>query len=218
MTAVRRALLGVLLAGLLVPTAAAQARRRVSSPIAFYDDADVADPGLLTLSSYFSYNRVPVGRDIGFPAAGFTLGLQRRLDVSGNVALAHSQFEESRITGAGDSDIGLCVLLLPEGSRRPAVAVKPTLEILGDASLRDNPLAPDRVNYILPVMTQKSFESFRLYYSAGYASRGIVFHSLAWELNRWTRVVPAVIVSSSRLTRELDLVSELGLKDRKSVV
>ena len=130
--------------------------------------------------------------------------------------MVRSDFEQTRITSAADSDVGVRILLLQEKPKRPAVAVKPSIEILGEASLVNNVLAPNRVNYIFPVHVQKSFEQFRVYYTAGYLTRGILFHALAGELNHWNRVTPTVILSSSRLTRDLGLVSELGLNRSRS--
>ena len=82
MRASRAALAAALLVLMALPLGAQEPlRRRLNSPIAFYDDADIAQPGLLNLSSYFSYNRVPVGHDVSVPAVSFTLGLHRRVEI-----------------------------------------------------------------------------------------------------------------------------------------
>jgi hypothetical protein len=189
----------------------AQEKRRVSSPISFYDDADISMRGVLNVSEYFSYTKVPAGRDLSFPSTYLALGFNDRVGVSGSFSYARSQFEESRINALGDSSVSVKFLLLREGKRRPAVAVKPMLEVLGNASIADNPLAPGRVNYIFPLVFQKSFDYYRIYSMAGYLTRGIIFDSTVFELNRWNRVTPLVIVSGSRLTHELKLISDLGL-------
>lgn len=204
-------------AGLLLACfSQAQEKRRVSSPIAFYDDADISMPGVLAVSEYFSYTKVPAGRDVSFPSTYFSLGFNKWLGVSGSTSYARSQFEESRINAVGDTYVGVKFLVLPESRRRPALALKPTLEVLGDASIADNPLAPGRVNYVFPLVVQKSFDYYRIYNMAGYLSRGIIFDSFVFELNRWNRVVPLVIVSGSRLTHELKLISDLGLNRSRS--
>ena len=41
-----------------------------------------------------------------------------------------------------------------------------------------------------PLVLQKSSDYYRVYYMAGYITRGIIFNSLAVELNRWNRVTP----------------------------
>jgi len=193
-------------------------RRRVSSPIAFYDDADLSTPGMANISEYFSYTKVPAGRDISFPCTYLSLGINNRVSVSGGLGYARSMFEGTSVNGLGDTYLGVKFLVAPEGKRRPALALKPMLEILGEPSIADNPLAPDRVNYVLPLILQKSSDYYRVYYMAGYATRGIIFNSLAFEWNGLSRVTPIVIVSGSRLTRELALISEFGLNRSRSDV
>jgi len=167
--------------------------------------------GVLNVSEYLSYTKVPAGRDFSFPSTYLALGISNRVGMVGSFSYARSQFEESRINALGDSSISAKVLVLTEGRRRPALAAKPTIEVLGDASITGNPLAPDRVNYIFPLAIQKSFEYYRIYSMAGYLTRGIIFDSTVFELNRWSRVTPLVILSGSRLVRELNLISDLGL-------
>jgi hypothetical protein len=196
---------------LLSVSVQAQQKRRVSAPISFYDDAEISMPGVLNVSEYFSYTKVPAGRDLSFPSTYLALGLNRRVGVEGSFSYASSQFEESRINALGDSSVAVKLLVFPEGKRRPALALNPMLEVLGDASIADNPLAPGRVNYVLPLVFQKSFDYYRIYSMAGYLTRGIVFDSTVFELNCWSRVTPLVIVSGSRLTHELKLISDLGL-------
>ena len=193
-------------------------RRKVSSPIAFYDDADVSTPGVVNISEYFSYIKVPAGRDISFPCTYFSLGINKRVSVSGGFGYARSLFEDIRVNGVGDTYLGVKFLVAPEKGRRPALALKPMVEVLGEPSIADNPLAPDRVNYVLPFVLQKSSDYYRVYYMAGYVTRGIVFNSVAAEWNGWSRVTPIAIVSASRLTRELALISEFGLNRSRSDV
>jgi hypothetical protein len=85
------------------------------------------------------------------------------------------------------------------------------MDMAEDISTTGSPLAPDRVNYVLPVILQASSDSFRLYNTSGYATRGIVFDSAVLEWNRWSRITPIAVLSASRMTRELALISELGL-------
>jgi hypothetical protein len=206
-----RVLLILAVTAAALPGQATPKRRRLSAPVAFYDDADPARPGVASLSTYLGYYKLSAGQDLSGPSAYLALGLHPRVDVSGDIGLVHSRFEETRVIGATDSYIGAKILILPEGKRRPALAVKPMIEVLGAASVVNNPLAPNRVNFVPSFVTQKSFESCRLYYMGGYITRGIWFQSLGAEWNGWSRVTPVVIVSSGRVTQELDLVRELGL-------
>jgi len=209
----RRSALAVLLA-VMAPRAGAQsstAGHRISAPISFYDDADPTERGMLSTSTSFSYVRVNAGRDIDGPSAYLSLGIHRRFDVSVDLARVNSTFEQTHTNSIGDSYIATKVLLLPEGRRRPALAVKPMLEVLGPASIRNDVLAPGRVNFVPSFIAQKSSDNYRFYYMGGYITRGILFQSLAGELNRWSRVTPTVILSTARVTRELKLISDLGL-------
>lgn len=199
-----------------VPTA--EIPRRISSPISFYDDADITKPGTINMSQDIEYARTVGGKDFAFPSSYFSAGLNKRLEVSGGIGYVRSQFEELRVNGLADTYIGGKVLLFAEGKRRPALAVKPTLEVLGAPSIANNLLAPGRVNFLLPFMVEKSFEQFRVYYTVGYLTRGLFFQSLAYELNHWSRVTPTVILLHSRLTHELRLVSDLGLNRSRSDV
>ena len=207
-----RLLAGVMLISSLLPAQQAPvARRRVNAPTAFYDDAEIVAAGWMNAGMYYSYTKVPAGRDLSFPSAYVAVGLNKRVGISGSISYARSQFEESRINARGDSSLAAKFLILPEGERRPAVAVEPMIEVLGDASIGNSPLSPDRVNYVFPLILQKSFDSFRTYCTMGYLTRGIIFNSFVFEGNKWSRVTPIVIVAGSRLTSELAFISELGL-------
>ena len=189
---------------------------RISAPIAFFDDADVVAPGVLNVSTDFSYGRVEAGHDWAFPGGYATLGLNQRMHLSGGTGYVRSVFETTGVNGIGDTYVGLKVVLLTEGDHRPALAVKPTLEVLGTPSVHNNPLAPGRPNFLIPVMLQKTFETWRVYYTTGYLTRGITFHSLAWEWDGWSRVFPTVVVSHGRLVTEQEFISELGLNRSRS--
>jgi hypothetical protein len=189
----------------------AQQPHRISSPISFYDDADTTAPGVLNISQGLDYDRVSAGKDISVPSSDFSVGVNRWLDLSASLGYARSQFETIRVGGMADTYVGGKAVVLQGRKLRPAIAIKPTFEVLGAASTVNNLLAPSRVNFMLPVMVQESFESFRAYYTVGYLTRGVFFQSLAYEANRWSHVTPTAIVSHSRLTRELGLVSGLGL-------
>jgi hypothetical protein len=193
-------------------------RGRISSPISFYDDADPSVRGMLNVSESYTYNQILAGQDVTFTSTYASLGLTKRVDVSANVSYGRSVFEQRRMTALSDSYFSSKLLLWSETGRRPALALEPMIEVLGDASIVGSPLALKRVNYVLPFITQKSFDYYRIYYMAGYLTRGIIYNSLAFEFNRWSRITPLVIMSGSRLTRELGLVSALGLNRSRSDV
>lgn len=193
-------------------------RHRVNSPVALYDDADPTSPGMLFVGSYFSYSTLRAGSDIGGPSFSVSVGLHRRVDVSADIGYVRSDFEQIRVAGLGDSYFGAKIVALTEGKRRPAVTIKPMIEVLGGASLSVSAFAPDRVNFAPSVLLQKTFDNYRVYSMSGYITRGIVFESLGWELNRWSRITPVAIVSASRLTKEVTFISDMGLNRTRSDV
>jgi hypothetical protein len=183
----------------------------ISAPISFFDDAEVMTPGMLNVSNDFSYDSADAGHDTAYPGVSATLGLTKQLTFVASTGYDQSEFEQDSVNGVSDTYVGLKIVLRPEKKRWPAVAVKPSLEVLGDPSIHDNPLAPSRANFLIPVMVQKSFDLWRVYYTGGYLTRGVVFHSLAWEWNQWSHVTPTVVLSYGRLVTEQDFLSELGL-------
>jgi hypothetical protein len=138
------------------------------------------------------------------------------MHLSASTGYVRSVFEDIGVNGISDTYVGLKFVLLPEANHRPALAVKPSLEILGEPSVHDNPLAPARANVLIPVMIQKSFENWRIYYTTGYLTRGIYFNSLAWEWNGWSRVTPTVLLSHGRITKDQDFIAALLLNRSRS--
>jgi hypothetical protein len=194
----------------------AQTTHRVSSPISFFEDADLTTPGLMSISVDTGYARVYAGQDRSLPSVYFALGLNKRVEVSVGSGYARSQFEDFHVEGVSDTYAGAKVLLRNQRGWMPAIAVKPMIEVLGTPSIANNLLAPGRLNFVAPLILQRSSDQWRVYYMGGYLTRGLQFHSLAIEADRWSHVTPSVVVSHARLTRELGLISELGLNRSRS--
>jgi hypothetical protein len=211
----------VLILFALLPTVALAQRtgdERVSAPIAFFDDATVIGRGMLNVSLDFGYGSVLAGHDTSFPSSYVTLGLTDRLHVTGGTGYVRTVYEDTHVNGISDTYVGLKAILLPESERLPGVAVKPSLEVLGEPSVHNNPLAPSRANFLIPVMVGKTFETWRTYYTTGYLTRGIVFHALAWEWNGFSRVTPTIVVSHGRIIKDTDFIAELLLNQSRSDV
>jgi hypothetical protein len=192
--------------------------QRLSSPTAQIDDAYVPDPGTFSIGMDFGYSNVGVGDDFSFPGGSVSLGLTNRVAFVGSAGYVRSRYEDIRVNGAGDAYAGLKFRITEESGGVPGIAVKPMMEVLGEPSIHNNPLAPDRVNAVFPVAVEKSFEQFRTYYTTGYYTRGIVFHTLALEMNRWSFLTPYAIIWHGRLTKDTDFVSELQLNVSRSDV
>jgi hypothetical protein len=209
--------LAVLCVPLCLPMLAwAQTTHRVSAPSSFFEDADLTTPGLMSISVDAEYQRVYSGQDRSFPSAYFALGLNSRIEVSVSSGYVRSQFEDFHVNGASDIYSGAKVLLWRQRRWMPAIAVKPMIEVLGTPSIANNLLAPGRVNFVMPLILQRSYDQWRVYYMGGYMTRGLQFHSLAVEADRWAHVTPSVVVSHARLTTDLGLISELGLNRSRS--
>src|SRR5215472_12179173 len=104
-----------------------------------------------------------------------------------------------------NSYVGLKLLLGPGGRYRPALAVKPTLELLwGDAS------GPGHAHFMLPLILQKDIRLCDLALTAGYITRGVAFGALKCEWNITERIAPLAVVQSSRMTKDLRAISDLG--------
>ena len=185
--------------------------RRISAPESFYDDASITAPGSLGISLGYGYGSVTAGHDQSFPSFDLSLGVNTRLEVDASSGYARSKFESLRIAGLQDSYFGGKVLLVTQGKFRPAIAIKPEIEVLGEPSLANNLMAPKRLNFVSPLEIEKSSSWSRTYYTAGYHTRGIFFQSLVNELDLWSGFVPSVVVAYSRLTHELRTVSDFGL-------
>jgi hypothetical protein len=179
--------------------------RGINSPFATYEDANLMDPGTFSIGQYGSFLRTAGGDSFSAPGVDFGLGLHRRLELSGFGAVAFSRDEADRLSPQpDDSYLGLKLLLASEGRFRPALAVKPTLELLGSTS-------GDRAHFVLPVILQKDVRLCDLAGTAGYVTRGVAFSSLKCEWSIRDRITPMAVVQASRVTKDLQLISDLGL-------
>jgi hypothetical protein len=142
----------------------------------------------------------------------FTLGLGRRLELSGSGAAALSRDDRNLFTTEpDDSYLGLKILLVSKGHFWPALAVKPTLELLG------NPSGANRAHFALPVILQKDIRFCDLALTAGYVTRGVAFGALKCEWNIGSRITPMAVVQSSRLTKDLRTISDQGLNRTETI-
>jgi hypothetical protein len=176
-----------------------------------YEEASLAEPGTFSIGPYLSYTSVAGGYSVSVPGIYFSVGLNRRFEVSGFGAMAHSRDQQQKLSGTDDSYLGIKVMVLREGDRRPGVALMPTFELLGSATIASYLLAPHRTNLVLPILIGKSFDAWSFSYTAGYVSRGVAFNSLKWECDKWHRISPIAVVYASRVTNELGTINRLGL-------
>jgi hypothetical protein len=94
------------------------------------------------------------------------------------------------------------VLLASQGTYRPAVAIKPTLEFLSGTS---------RPHYVLPAILQKKARFCDLALTGGYVTRGLAFGAVKCEWNFGGRITPSVVAQLSRATQDVQAIRALGL-------
>lgn len=176
--------------------------RGINSPFATYEDANLTEPGTTSIGQYVSFSRTSTEDFLSAPGIDLSLGLNRRLELSGFGAVTYSRDARDRLKAErDDSYLGLKVLLASEGTYRPAIAVKPTLEFLGGT---------DRPHYVLPAILQKDAGFCDLALTAGYVTRGVAFSSLKCEWSIGKRVTPIAVVQVSRVTKDVRAIRELG--------
>jgi len=181
-------------------------RPGITSPFITYEDASLMEPGTLSIGQYASFSKSPNGKSLSAPGIDFSLGLTRRLELSGFGAGVFSQnYGEGFAAGLDDSYMGLKVLLWKEARYRPALAVKPMLELLGSAD------GVGRAHLAFPVMLEKDIGLCDLAYTVGYLTRGAVYSSLKCEWGGEGRVTPIAVISGSRATEHLSDLRDLGL-------
>lgn len=182
------------------------AGRGVTSPFIAYDDASLAEPGTLSIGQYASLDNSAGGKSFSVPGLDFSLGLNRRLELSAFGAVVFSHDDVGQFASKiDDSSAGLKVLLWNEADCRPGVAAKPMIERLA------SPNGAGRVHLVLPVILEKEIQFCDLAYTAGYVTRGIAFSSLKCGWAGDHRVTPLAVIAGSRATEHLGQLHSLGL-------
>ena len=179
-----------------------QPGRGITSPFATYEDANLAEPGTISLGQYVSWRLTAGGDSLSAPGINFSLGINPRLELSGFGAVVYSRDDKDRLTAEpDDSYLGLKVLLASQGTHRPAVAVKPMLEFRGGT------IHPD---FVLPAILQKEAGFCDLALTAGYVTRGVAFSALKCEWSIGDRITPTVVTQLSRITKDVQAIRTLG--------
>jgi len=180
--------------------------RGVNSPFITYDDTSITDLGTLSIGFYTLLASPSTGESIAGPGIDFSLGLNPRTELSGFTAVVSSKNDTGRFTTTIDDSVaGLKVLLWKESDYRPAVAVKPAIELLG------GPSGGGRADLALPVILEKDTRFGDFAYSAGYVTRGVAFSSLQCTWGDDHRVTPMAVIAGSRAVEGLSDLRRLGL-------
>lgn len=203
--------LGIALAPIFVATciplySQVKPGQSINSPFTTYEDADLIDPGAFSIGQYASFVRTGGGNSVSATGVDFSFGLHRRIELSGFGAATFSRVGGNQLAAEPDNSyVSLKLLLGPGGRYRPALAVKPTLELLwGDTS------GAGSAHFMLPLILQKDIRLCDLALTAGYITRGVAFGALKCEWNITDRIAPMAVVQSSRMTKDLRAISNLG--------
>lgn len=178
----------------------------INSLFTTYEDAELIDPGAFSIGQDGFFVLTKGGNSVSATGVDFSFGLHRRIELSGFGAATFSQVGGNPLAAEPDNSyVGLKLLLGPGGRYRPALAVKPTLELLwGDAS------GPGHAHFMLPLILQKDIRLCDLALTAGYITRGVAFGALKCEWNITEHIAPLAVVQSSRMTKDLRAISDLG--------
>lgn len=185
-------------------------RRRLGTLGAFIDDAETVEPGYLVYGISTSYRRGNHNEDFDFMGNDISYGLRPGFELTVSFPISNSRFEDLRVRALGDFYFGAKMVIVP-AERGLGIAFAPMLEVLGKPSLVRNEFAPTKVNAVLPLILQHSFERFRLYGEAGYITRGTAFVSTGVDWTFAKRWGAAVIISGSRITQHEEVNRELNI-------
>jgi hypothetical protein len=153
--------------------------------------------------------RSPSARSLDVPVSA-TLGLGRRVQAAVGVPYYFAK-DDAGITGhnLGDSYLGAKVQLRDPDRKSFGLALAPTLEILGPASVDDASGGAQRVYWLLPLSVEKSFQGIQLYGTTGYFSRGALFVSAALGISATQRCSFVMALSHAYSTHAPPADSEL---------
>jgi hypothetical protein len=202
----------VLMASILSPGARAQTTLNslVNTQATIYDDATLLDPGTFSVSVYSGFSSTQSGYYISAPGLDFAVGLNRRLELSSFGGFAASKDGQDHSYRLDDNYLGLKILLLPKGEHLPAIAIKPSLEILNTSGI-DPSLNPHRTSLVLPLLIEKEFDDWSISYTGGYITRGQAFSTLKLEGDWWEHLTPTLVISYTQSTNQLNTLRALGL-------
>lgn len=171
------------------------------------DDASLLPKGKGWTTFGVGYWRSTFGHQWDLPSMDAGVAIHRRVQVGFSAPVSYARYTDGSSTrGLGDLYFSTKIGLIdPEQKGRSyGVAVIPVLEVLSSGSVLEG---ERRLHWALPVTAERRFESFRVYGSAGYFSRGAIFAAGAVELPLTQRIVAMGALSHSRSLDE-DLLSD----------
>jgi hypothetical protein len=171
------------------------------------DDASLLPKGKGWTSVGVGYWRSTFGHQWDMPSVDAGLAVHRRFQVGVSAPISYARYTDGYSSrGLGDIYLSTKVGLIDpdKPGRNYGVAIVPVLEVLSSSSVLPG---ERRLHWAVPVTAERRFESFRVYGSAGYFSRGAIFAAGAVELPLTDRLVAMGVLSHSRSLEE-DLLSD----------
>jgi hypothetical protein len=179
------------------------------------DDASVLPKGSGWTTFGVGYWRSTYGHQWDLPSVDLGMSVHRRVQVGFSAPISYARYTDGYSSrGLGDMYLSTKIgLIEPEGSgRKYGVAVAPVLEVLSSGSVLDG---EQRFHWALPVTAERRFDSFRVYGSAGYFSRGAIFAAGAVEVPISDRLIAMGVLSHSRSLEEDPLSDALLLTQNR---
>ena len=155
---------------------------------AWLDDASVLGPGHGWLSVSAGHSRSLGARQFDFPVIEAGMALNRRAQFGGTIPYYRMNFTDgTSVAGFGDVYLNLKYALVdPEQNRsKVGLAVAPLVEVLS----APDPISGARWSWAIPVSVEVRRPDYRVYGSAGYFARGVLFSSGAVEVPLSNRFV-----------------------------
>jgi hypothetical protein len=177
---------------------------------AWLDDASILAPGHGWVSVSIGHSRVPDARQFDFPVIEAGTTLSRRLQLGGTIPYYRLNFPDGTgVGGLGDVYLNLKYSLLdPEDTdNRIGFAVAPLVELLS----APDPVTGDRWSWAVPVSAELRRSNYRVYGSAGYFARGVIFTSGALEVPVTSRFIVTGAMIQMRSLNQNDAADALAL-------
>jgi hypothetical protein len=184
---------------------------------AWLDDASVLAPGHGWVSVSVGHSRSLGARQFDIPVIEAGLALNRRAQFGGTIPYYRLDFTDGTgIGGFGDVYLNLKYALLhpKENQSRFGLAVAPLVEVLS----APDPATGKRWSWAVPVSAELRGPGYRVYGSAGYFARSVLFSSGAFEVPVTSRViVTGALIQMRSLNESLEADALALAKSRLDV-
>jgi hypothetical protein len=165
-----------------------------ATPFAWIDNANLMAPGAVWIGmSAVRWQNAGVS-EISFPVVDAAVGLNPRVQLGASVPRVVGRADiVGNEGGMGTTFLNAKIGVLNDSERPLKMAVTPTVEVLGRATLQWLPAGQSRLQWGLPVSAEFDHGASRVYGSTGYFSPGIWYTGVG----AGSQIVPRVGVAVS---------------------